>query len=406
MSEKNQIALRVQGLSKTYHFGHPLRTFFRRGEGFKALDDISLNVSRGEVVGLVGPNGCGKTTLLKCVAGLLPIDKGRIEIFGKVTALLAMGVGISPEMSGRDNIYYSAILLGMSAAEVKARAEDIIAFADIGSFIDQPLRTYSSGMRARLLFAISMSVVPDILIVDEALATGDAAFLSKSSRRIRELCASGATIFFVSHNLHQVLELCDRALLMQRGKIIEDGEPGRIVSAYNKLVFDAEREALHTDVSSSLPLLQGTGGVQISRIAMRDDKGEETNGFYTGDRISIDLHFERADPAISQLEVFVGILQGSDMNYVGAYNTAFGNNSSGGAPPVHLKIDKDKGTIRIEWSPILLTTNDYSLWVILYSERQTFCEYRGVMPFFVSRKDNITDRSGYFCQPGQATLTQ
>ncbi len=405
MSDNRELALRVEGLSKAYHLGHPLRTFFGgSGQSFKALDDISLEVKRGEVVGLVGPNGCGKTTLLKCIAGLLPIDRGRIEIYGKVTALLAMGVGISQEMSGRDNIYYSALLLGMSPAEVQAKTEDIITFADIGAFIDQPLRTYSSGMRARLLFAISMSVVPDILIVDEALATGDAAFLSKSSRRIRELCASGATIFFVSHNLHQVLELCDRALLMQDGRILEDGEPGHIVGAYNKLVFDSERSALRKSDTPTIPMLQGSAAVEIAKVVMRDGAGQATNGFYTGDPVSVDLHFRRNDPIIKELDVFVGILQGASMNYVGAFNTSSGLRADGPTSPVHVEIDGDEGVVRIDWSPLLLTTNDYSLWVMLYAGRQTFCEYRGVSPFFVARKDDVTDRYGYFCQPGEARL--
>ena len=184
------IAIDIRNASKRFKLYHnmvlgPLKDlilFWRKGSyyrEFRAVDDVSFQVRRGEVVGIVGPNGAGKTTLLKMIAGLLPIDSGSITVRGRVNALLALGVGVHPEFTGRENIFYGALMLGMKAAEIEAKMDSIVEFAELGEFIEQPFRTYSSGMRSRLLFSISMSIEPDILIVDEALATGDAYFVQK-----------------------------------------------------------------------------------------------------------------------------------------------------------------------------------------------------------------------------------
>ena len=410
MGSHNQVmALSVEHLTKAYRiYNNPIagpildRFQFwsdrKRFREFVALKDVSFQVRKGEVVGLVGPNGCGKTTLLKCVAGLLPISAGRIEVKGRVTALLALGVGIHPEMSGRENIYYSGILLGMAPEEVARKTDSIIDFAEIGQYIDQPLRTYSSGMRARLLFSISMSIDPDILIIDEALATGDAYFLNKSARRIRALCESGATILFVSHNLRQVVDLCDRALLMSQGRIIEDGRPEDIVSAYNRTVIDREVSRLPVVDVQSLPIVSGFGQVVLVDAFLRSGEGGEcVKAVRSGDDVELVLNFARNDRTITAFHIFVGFLQGEAEHYVGSYNSEASGVLSSSKP---VTVEKNDGELVIKWSPLLLTTNDYSLWIILYHEGRTFSEYRGISPFFVHRSDDVTDRFGYFWQPG------
>src|SRR4030043_2468986 len=184
---------------------------------FLAVKDVSFEIQKGQIVGIIGPNGAGKTTLLKMIAGLLDVDKGNINVYGKITALLTLGLGFHLEFTGRENIFYGGLLLGMSKREILRKMPGIIEFAEIGDYIDRPLRTYSSGMRARLVFATSMSIDPDILLVDEALATGDSYFVQKCSKRIEEICKSGATILYVSHNMWHIQQLCHRAILMDRG---------------------------------------------------------------------------------------------------------------------------------------------------------------------------------------------
>lgn len=406
-------AIELAGVSKRFKLYHNIVTgpikellpFVRRDalyNEFLAVRDVSLRVRRGEVVGVIGPNGAGKTTLLKMIAGLLPVDGGSISVRGKVTALLALGVGVHPEFTGRENIFYGGLLLGMSRAEVIAKTPGIIAFAELDQFIDMPFRTYSSGMKARLLFAIAMSVDPDILIVDEALATGDAYFVRKSAGRIRELCESGATILFVSHNLRQIQELCGRAYLMWKGALVAEGDPTRVIAEYNRMVFHHETEMIRKWANPDLPLLAGDGSVVVTRVRLLRADGMESEGFFTGDAMRVEIHYRRNAASPASAAVFVGFLQSKRFDYIGAYNSEISPATSAPMRQVELR---EGGVITVTFDPLLLTTSDYSLWIILYRDGHTFAEYKGVRPFFVSRKDDITDRHGAFLQPGSLNST-
>ncbi len=189
-------------------------------ECFAAISDVSFTVNKGEVVGIVGRNGCGKSTLLQLVAGILQPTAGIITLAGRVSAILELGAGFNPDATGRENIFINGAILGLSAVDIEERVADIIAFADIGVFIDRPVKLYSSGMYVRLAFAIAISIDPDILIIDEALSVGDAAFQRKCFNRIETLKKSGTTILFVSHSETTVVELCDRAILLNAGEKI------------------------------------------------------------------------------------------------------------------------------------------------------------------------------------------
>lgn len=207
---------------------------------FYALQDVSFEVRRGEAVGIVGRNGAGKSTLLQLIAGTLQPTSGTIGVRGRVAALLELGAGFNPEFTGRENVYLSGAVLGLSQAEVERRFDDIAAFADIGDFIEQPVKTYSSGMMMRLAFAVNTCVDPEILIVDEALSVGDAPFQAKCFRRLRQLIDGGVSLLFVSHDLGTVRSICSRALWLKQGRAEQWGEAKEVARAYEKFCWQEQ----------------------------------------------------------------------------------------------------------------------------------------------------------------------
>ena len=197
-----------------------------------ALQGVDFSLRRGEALGLIGHNGSGKSTLLQIVAGVLAPSAGTVQVNGRVAALLELGSGFNPELTGRENVRVNAAILGLSAAQVAARMDDIIAFADIGDYIDEPVKTYSSGMALRLAFAVQVHTDPDILIVDEALAVGDAAFQAKAMARIEQILARGTTLLFVGHDLAVLKAFCHRAMLLERGRVVMEGLPEDVITEY------------------------------------------------------------------------------------------------------------------------------------------------------------------------------
>lgn len=207
----------------------------------EAVRGVSAEVSRGTVMGVIGSNGAGKSTLMRALAGILAPSEGRIEVRGRVSTLLALGVGFNAALSGRENVILGGLAAGLTREEVEAKYDDIAAFADLpDGFIDMPMRTYSSGMYGRLGFAVSVNMDPDILLVDEALSTGDAAFKDKSFNKMRELCAQASTIFLVSHALGTVQELCNDVMWLHKGQLIQRGKPKEICKAYTDFLHVRE----------------------------------------------------------------------------------------------------------------------------------------------------------------------
>ncbi len=225
-------------------------------QDFMALEGLSFEVRRGQSVGIIGRNGSGKSTLLQIIAGTLRPSTGRVDVYGRVAALLELGSGFNPEFTGRENIYLNASILGLTKEETNRNFDDIAAFADIGQFLDQPVKTYSSGMVLRLAFAVSINVEPDLLIIDEALAVGDVFFTQKCFTRLRALLDAGTTLLFVSHSMAAVQNLCDRALLLNAGQLAFEGPPEEAASRYYALAAgraagQASGAAVSLDASSA-----------------------------------------------------------------------------------------------------------------------------------------------------------
>ena len=336
----DDFAIRIQDLSKCFQLFNtprdrlkqfvaprlqqmvrqPVKKYYRE---FWALNDVSFDVRKGETVGIIGSNGSGKSTLLQIICGTLTPTSGSVETRGRIAALLELGSGFNPEFTGRENVYMNAAVLGLSEKEVDACFDEIVTFADIGDFIEQPVKTYSSGMTVRLAFAVAINVSPEILIVDEALSVGDERFQRKCFSRIETMKKNGVTILFVSHSGGTIVELCDRAVLIDSGENLAVGVPKLIVSRYQKLLYapankrqsiceqirrmdgdivessdSAEEEARQDQLSEQVKKPQGTfdpylkpsstveyesHGAYIDSPAVLSLSGEEVNNLVRGD---------------------------------------------------------------------------------------------------------------------------
>ena len=261
------IVIDVQNLTKVYKiFDKPkdrlkesLNPFGKRySRDFYALKDVSFKIKKGECIGFIGKNGAGKSTLLKVLTGVLTPTGGQVSVVGKVAALLELGGGFNPEFTGIENIYLNGMVMGYTREEMDKRVESIISFADIGDFINQPVKMYSSGMFARLAFAVSINVEPDILIVDEALSVGDIFFQAKCYKKFNELKEKGTTILFVTHSLGIIVEYCDSAIVLDNGQKVAEGNPKDMVDLYKKILVNEDFTKLPEDIE------QATSGVEAS----------------------------------------------------------------------------------------------------------------------------------------------
>ncbi|OMF30855.1 hypothetical protein BK133_16370 [Paenibacillus sp. FSL H8-0548] len=304
----NNIAINIKQICKSYKmYNSPtdrLRDFFERSnkgryQEFHALDSISFEVKKGDTVGIVGKNGSGKSTLLQIIAGTVTPTSGSIEINGKVVALLELGSGFNPEFTGRENVYLNAAMYSISKAAVEKKFAEIESFADIGDHIDQPVKTYSSGMFARLAFSVAINMEPDILIIDEILAVGDVAFQAKCVSKMRQLKDKGVTLLFVSHSVDAIKSMCNSAVLMKNGKLIEQDTAEKITNYYLAMVREEmnesviEEDSQNNDSSDDViskkekigsdSFRYGVGDVRFTNVYMENEDSELTRVYEFGE---------------------------------------------------------------------------------------------------------------------------
>lgn len=323
----------------------------------QALDGVSLEVRPGDAVGVIGRNGAGKSTLLKLVTGVLLPDAGTIRHAGRVTGLLELGTGFDPNLSGRDNIDINARLLGMGAAEVRRKQDAIIAFSELGPFIDAPVRTYSSGMAMRLGFAIAIHADPDCFVVDEALSVGDARFQQKCIARIREFREQGGGILFVSHDVNAVKLVCNRAVVLEAGRLLFDGPPEQAVSRYFRLIAGVP-------AGMQMSVREGDGdgdyGQRRTRIVaatLHDGQGRDTRKFVCGDAVSLRLAVASDDDVALNVGFLLRDRFGQDI---------FGTNTG----LLGRRVAFSRGTVsecRFDF-PVRLAPGSYSVTLAVHSE--------------------------------------
>lgn len=278
------------------------------GASAKALSEhwvvrhISFRVNAGESLGIIGQNGAGKSTLLKMITGTTKPAEGRIAVNGRVSALLELGLGFNPELTGRENAIYSAGLMGLPRDQIDNLIPLIEDFAEIGEYFDQPMRTYSSGMQMRVAFSVATVIRPDILIVDEALSVGDAYFVHKCFKRIREFREAGTTLLIVSHDASAIQTLCDRAVLLDGGRMVLDGEPQEVLDYYNALIAEKENSTVRTSRTNrgAVATESGTGEASIESIVMLDESGERVEYIGVGQVVSLSVHV-KVNSSIKQL---------------------------------------------------------------------------------------------------------
>jgi ABC-type polysaccharide/polyol phosphate transport system ATPase subunit len=309
-------AVLIQNVSKVFHlYRRPSDRIFellpfgsrRAHSDFWALRDVSVAVERGEILGIVGPNGSGKSTLLQVVCGILRPTRGRVATQGRVAALLELGAGFNPEFTGRENVFMNGEIMGLTPAQVESAFPRIAAFAEIGEFIDRPVKEYSSGMYVRLAFATAIHVEPEILIVDEALAVGDAIFANRCIQKFEELKDRKVTVLFVSHDLGLVKRLAHRAILMLGGRIEAEGHPRDVVNRYVGLVVERQKRGPEEDGRNGLAssFRHGDGASQITRVDLLNAEGAPATTVMSGERVvaRVAARFRRevSDPIVGIL---------------------------------------------------------------------------------------------------------
>lgn len=305
MPDTGNIAISVEGISKNFRIPHEKHTtvkaaalnLFRRTEysTLQALKDVSFQVREGEFFGIIGRNGCGKSTLLKIIAGIYVPTHGKIDVNGRVSPFLELGVGFNPELTARENVYLNGAILGLTKREIDEKFDEIIRFAELEDFVDMKIQNFSSGMHVRLAFSIAIRAHAEILLIDEVLAVGDANFQEKCIREFKKFKEEKRTILFVTHGMDMVERFCDRVLLLDRGEKKEIGDPGKVALEYGKLnILEKEKEDRLSNNESLVS--EKDRKVEINDVKCLDDNGEQRRVFDTGEDITVRIDYSAVRP--------------------------------------------------------------------------------------------------------------
>lgn len=328
---------------------------------FYALKDINVVVEKGEMIGFIGENGSGKSTLLKIITGVLSPSSGSLEINGKIAALLELGSGFNPEYSGYDNIYLNGMVLGFSKEEIDEMVDDIIAFADIGDHISQPVKTYSSGMFVRLAFAVAINVDPDILIVDEALAVGDLEFQLKCMEKFTELRNSGKTILFVSHDVNAVRRFCDRVYWLKNGEVVDEGKTMEVTEEYDnylkkKSIKSVDREKTKVEEHSAVDI------VEVTSAELLDDNMQPIEMVIQDQPLTVKVSYTVHDDSLKKPVLGIAI-RTVDNHYVCGLNTLLDESP--------IPWEKGKNTFYLHYNKMALLSGEYYFDVAIFEENAT-----------------------------------
>jgi lipopolysaccharide transport system ATP-binding protein len=361
------------------------------GKKFTALSSVRLSVAQGDVVGVIGRNGAGKSTLLQLLCGTVNPSSGSIKVQGRVAALLELGSGFNPEYSGRDNIHMNAAILGLSAEETEKKFDEIVDFSGVRDFIDQPVKTYSSGMMMRLAFSVAVHVDPDVLIVDEALSVGDGLFARKSFDRIMKLKEKGTTIFFCSHSMYQIEALCNKAIWLERGQLMAEGAPGKVVGQYNDFLKKLDSQRLQEDLQAqeraasqspetagqpepSIAKPVGSGVWRITKVTLTGPDGIESRDIEAASLVSdiaVNIEFEAREDFPPPSVGFV--ILGADLQPVTSAATHFDH------LPVTLNNGIGRVSALIKETPLLKGSYSVDAYLLsedgvhVYSEAKSCC---------------------------------
>jgi len=326
-----------------------------------ALRDVSFEIGRGETVGLIGANGAGKSTALKLISRVIVPNQGRIRVNGRVAALLELGTGFHPELSGRDNIYLSGALAGMGRQAIARQYDSIVAFSDLENFIDMPVKHYSSGMFARLAFAVSVHLDPELLLVDEVLAVGDQAFQRRCLDRIAEFQRAGVTVCFVSHAADAVRDLCTRAIWFDHGCVIADGPAESVLRRYQDEALKREEQRLASGAGPDPSLRWGNRRIEITSVRLLDSQGQERHIYETGEPLVVQMGYLAREPVESP--VFGVAIHRLDGIHVTGPNTAFSG--------LHLPAVVGAGTVKYRVPYIPLLDGQYGITAAVHNEADT-----------------------------------
>jgi ABC-2 type transport system ATP-binding protein len=366
----NDVAIDIHGLTKIFKLPHEKQNslksvfvnFYKRDKSYeeqKALNKVTFDIKKGEFFGVIGRNGSGKSTLLKLIAGIYEPTEGEITVSGQLTPFIELGVGFSPELTGRENVFLNGALLGFSRSEMEKMYESIVSFAELERFMDQKLKNYSSGMMVRLAFSIAIRSKTDILLIDEVLAVGDLAFQEKCYKVFDDIKESGRTVVFISHDGSAIERFCDRVVIIESGKLVAIGKPREMVLEYGALVANEQYENQAKTITESNH--QGSGDIRIDKVRILDEKGQKVTNVRFNKPFSIELVYRLIKSINDPVTIGVDIIDESDISILGP------NTNELDLKPVI----KKSGKIRVDFPNTPISPGTYTITAGIFSENSS-----------------------------------